>query len=384
MKIFLKILTLTLSLGLAFWVFFLIGTGANQDVYRKIRFSIVNHPEFIPSSETVQIGAGGFQTLVGDFYWLGAIQYIGDNAVSADYKKYLGKMLGLITDLSPNFTYPTQIGLLLLPEVNERYENISPSDAKTRVQEAIGLGEKTIRATCDMKKVDQIKNEFDLEKLYADPALKNACTDGMIPYYLAYVENWSNNNPERASAWYKVAGNQDDAPKGARIMSAIMQGKSGDREKSIFMFLTLAEGLDPAPDGLCRQLSQELQGVLLGAFQKGIPLNKTFLQSVEIARKAAQDSLGEKQEEIEKTDISAFCSSYLNKAVREMNLRYIEMADVRYFKDYALHAPNAKFLFDYGYLDFLPRDYQKQSDEFEIIYVWDAERKRWDFEMGKY
>ena len=76
-----------------------------------------------------------------------------------------------------------------------------------------------------MEKVEKIQKEFDLEKLYDDPSLKNACRDGMIPYYLAYVENWSNDNPTKASAWYKVAGTQSDAPKGSRIMSAIMQGK---------------------------------------------------------------------------------------------------------------------------------------------------------------
>ena len=150
------------------------------------------------------------------------------------------------------------------------------------------------------------------------------------------------------------------------------------------MFLSLAESIDPKPDGLCRRLSGELQSILLGAFQNNVPLNKAFLQSVEAARKAAQESLGEKQEEIEKTDIGAFCSSYLNKAVREMNLKYIETGDARYFAKTQAHAPNAKFLFDNGYLDYLPRDYQKQDEEYEIIYIWDAELQRWDFEMGKY
>ena len=109
MKKFCIVLAIILFLALGLGASYVVGTKTNHSVYRQIKRSIVSHPEFIPTSNAVKIGAAGFETIVGDFYWLGAIQYIGDNAVSAEYKRYLGKMLGLITDLTPYFTYPTQI-----------------------------------------------------------------------------------------------------------------------------------------------------------------------------------------------------------------------------------------------------------------------------------
>jgi len=52
------------------------------------------------------------------------------------------------------------------------------------------------------------------------------------------------NNPQKASEFYRVASANTDAPIGARTMAAIMQGKTGNREKSIVMFLSLAESIE--------------------------------------------------------------------------------------------------------------------------------------------
>ncbi|MFZ4460979.1 MAG: hypothetical protein ACOYN2_00020 [Patescibacteria group bacterium] len=79
-----------------------------------------------------------------------------------------------------------------------------------------------------------------------------------------------------------------------------------------------------------------------------------------------------------------YCSSYLNKAVREMNLQYIQDADTKYFQATGKHAKDAKTLFDQKYMNYLPRDYQKGGADSEIIYVWNEESQSWDFEMGKY
>ena len=35
-------------------------------------------------------------------------------------------------------------------------------------------------------------------------------------------------------------------------------------------------------------------------------------------------------------------------------------------------------------MPYLPRDYQKQDAEYEIIYVYDPAAGAWDFEMGNY
>ncbi len=117
-------------------------TGANYQVHTQIRRTLVDHPEFIPTASAVRLTSAGYDALIADMYWLGAVQYIGANAVSAEYKKYLGVMLGLITDLSPHFTYPYEIGLLLLPETNDRYESRTVIDKQKSINDAIALGKK--------------------------------------------------------------------------------------------------------------------------------------------------------------------------------------------------------------------------------------------------
>lgn len=119
--------------------FFLVNWQVNYPIHREIRANIVNHPEFIPDVQTVRIASSGYDNLVADAYWLSAIQYIGSNAVSAEYKKYLYVMINLITDLNPYFTYPYRIGLLLIPDTNERYETLSKEEVKKNNNDAILL-----------------------------------------------------------------------------------------------------------------------------------------------------------------------------------------------------------------------------------------------------
>lgn len=103
-----RILIALLTL-ISFGGFFAVNWFVNYPIHRDIRQKIINHPEFIPSATTVKISSSGYQNIVADFYWLSAIQYIGSNAVSSEYKKYLYVMINLITDLNPYFTYPYRI-----------------------------------------------------------------------------------------------------------------------------------------------------------------------------------------------------------------------------------------------------------------------------------
>ena len=348
----------------AIYGFYYIATGINYTAHNTLRRSFIDHPEFIPSAQVVKIWSMGMQTLVADFYWLSAIQYIGSNAIKADYKKYLGVMLNLVTDLSPHFTYPYQIGMLLIPDINQRYEIMTDEQEKIHIQEAIDLGVKGVRNNCNMEKIEKISQEFDLNKLYNNQDLKEPCTEAMIPYYLGYVSYWNNNDPVAASKWFRVAGTHAAAPRGAQLMSAIMQGKTGGREKAIVMFLSIAESMDSDPNSTCRKVTAELRDILAPAFENQAKLTPAFLKQIEAIRVEAKAELWDKQEEIDRTDISSYCSSYLDKSVREMNLKYIQDADAEYFKKTGSHARNAKVLLDEGYISYLPEDYQKQSEEF--------------------
>jgi len=65
-------------------------------------------------------------------------------------------------------------------------------------------------------------------------------------------------------------------------------------------------------------------------------------------------------------------------------LFYIEQANEQFKKDHNENsARHAKALYDEGYIDFLPTDFQ-QYDGYGIIYIYNTKTKRYDYEMGNY
>jgi hypothetical protein len=78
------------------------------------------------------------------------------------------------------------------------------------------------------------------------------------------------------------------------------------------------------------------------------------------------------------------CINYANKAVREINLFFVENANRKYKKDNNWKsAHNAKVLFDKWYIDFLPIDFQ-QYEDYWIIYVYNNDLWHFDYEMWNY
>lgn len=203
-------------------------------------------------------------------------------------------MLNLITDLNPHFVFPYEIGELLLPSYNERYEKLSSTEIKKNTDQAIQIGLKGIANNCDAKKVEKARNEYNIAKLWTDDTYKNACSDPMIPYYLAYVYYWNLHDAAKSSEYYRIASTNTDAPTGARTMAAIMQGKSGNREKAIIMLLSLAESIEGKKNSLCKQFSAELGNTLLGAFDAHVTLAGKGLRQIEAAR---QDIVKKLEEE---------------------------------------------------------------------------------------
>lgn len=364
---------------------FVYSSGVNYRQHVDTKRAFVNHPEFIPASETVGLSSGGFQNIVADSYWLSAIQYIGSNALGSEYKAYLYAMLDLITDLNPHFTYPYQIGELLLPSYNERYETLSKEEQDKNTDQAIRIGLKGMENNCSKEKVEAAAKEYDLKKLWTDGKYMNACENPMIPYYLAYIYYWNLHDGAKASEYYRITATSSDAPTGARTMAAIMQGKSGDREKAIIMLLSLAESIEGSKNSLCQQVSKELGSTLLGAFSANATLTGKGLQAIEAARQTTVKKLEE--EGIDPTDgrdVDNFCSTYLNKAVREMNLSYLEQADARYFQDHKEHALVPAILLKDRYIDYNPVDFQQDKDYKQAIeYYYNDETKAWDYRMGE-
>jgi hypothetical protein len=248
--------------------------------------------------------------------------------ISAEYKKYLATMLNLITDINPRFTYAYQIGEILIPGSNKRYENRSEQEENQHIQEAYDLGLKGIRLTCDPQKIEKINQVIELPKLWTDPSLKNPCQDYKIPYFLGYIAFWYKKDAIDSMKYYKITAASEDAPIGVRTIAAIMQGKGGDRLRAIKMFLSLAETVDPEKATTCADFAGKLGSMIDELVSETHEIASRELRQIEQFRATIVDELKENINDPVLADTQ--CSTYLNKSVREMNLSYLENADKRY------------------------------------------------------
>lgn len=384
---FKKIITVFLVISVFFW-FFYVNEKINYPLHVKLRDSFVEHPEFIPKVKFVKITSWWFENIIADYYWLYSIQYIWKNAVSWEFKKYLYALLNFVTDLNPNFTYPYQIWELILPTTSKN-EEISKKDEIKHTEEARDLWLKWIKNNCDLKKIEKIKNESDLKKIWGNEEYKNSCTDSMIPYHLAYIYYWWLKDAKNASFYYKVTWTNEGAPTWARTMAAIMAGKSWDRQKAIIMFLSLAESIDanqkdPNKQGLCGEFSKILKNILAPVLFNDdffSNLNWTFVKKVEESRGTITKQLWEENVDFSAWRTENYCSYYLNKATRELNLWYIEGADKKFFNDFKFHALIPEDLFKKWYINYIPVDFQKVSKWQWIVYFFNDDINNWDYKM---
>ena len=351
--------------------------NSNYKIIRKTKLNIINHPEWLVKKDIAKITSFWFENLRADIYWLEAIQYVWANAIRAKYKVFLYKILDLITELNPYFSHPYKLWLLLLPDYNSRYENLDLKTQKQHKKEAIKIWLKWIEKLCDTKKVEAIKKETDLQKIWNSEKYKNPCLDSDIPYYLAFDYYFYLKDPLSAAQYYKVASANRDSLKWARILSAIMQGKWWDREKAFFMFTSMAKSTSTNKDKACYEFSNELEKIWLWIFWKKIQFNWKLLEKIS---KLRNDFVWKYKEKTENKDW--FCKNYLNKATRELNLAYIEQANEKYKKDHNWKsALSLDELYNQWYINYKPIDYQ-QSKDYWIIYKYNTKTQKFDYEMA--
>lgn len=365
--------------------FFVYTNNINYEKQIEIRNNYVDHPEGLTNKEVSKISSFWFENLRADFLWLQTIQYIWWNAVSAEYKKYLYSIIDVTTELNPYFEHPYIIAQLLLPSYNPRYENISEDESNKHTNEAIKIGQKWIQKFCTALdsqwnlKIDNILQQNDLRKIWSEEKYKNPCKSYKVPYYLAYIYFHYLNDPATASDYYKIASANHDSVDGAKSMAAIMAWKWWDREKSIFMFLNIAETLDNSQEQKCSIFSQELTNVSTWIFlAKQLPLNEELIKSIEDIRLA---NFGEFKDNEEKQISETECINFLNKANRELNLAFLDRANEQYKKDHNWeNAKDWQQLLDDWYISFLPTDFQQYDDHW-IIYEFNEDIWIFDYTM---
>jgi len=299
------------------------------------------------------------------------------------YKKYLGPLLNLITDLNPYFARPYIIAQLLLGSLDEYHDQINTQEKTDFARQAEKLGLKGIKNLCDAKKIALIDKEPDLKKIWSEEKYADPCKEIEIPYYLAYTYYWGLKEPDNAAKFYKIASANKNAPLGGRIMAVIMTGKSGDREKSALSFLAMAQATAGENSATCSQFSQDLQNVITQGLENGkIFTDSTFLQKVEELRLQAVKGLGEENADTGNAlAIEDLCSTNLNKAVRELNLGYLEKS-MSACGDSWLKVHRSNDMLVYKCVKWVPKDYQKiKKDNLYVDYFYDPVVKHWDYKM---
>lgn len=371
-----KVAFIVFLLAFSVWAFFV--WQENYKKHRQIRSEYVKHPELLPKPEVVEKTTFGFSNVIADIYWLQTIQYIWWNAIDSAYKKYLYAILDIVTTLNPYFDHPYIIWMLLLPGYNDMYEDFSDEEQEKYTRQAEKIGLKWIQNFCDMKKIEAIDKEFDLRKIWTEEQYKNPCKNDMIPYSLAFVYYFYLNEPLQSAKYYKVASAIEDSLEWAKIMSAIMQGKWWEREKAIYMFLNMWRSID-AEDLQCRVLSLEIENIMNGLESKQLVLDGKMVELISAGRNQAFWEFNDETEE--KAMSETECQNYVNKAVRELNLLYLEQANAKYVDDNGEPAQTGKQLLDAGYIDFDPVDFQ-QYEDYGVIYEYNEATGNFDYSNG--
>ncbi len=370
-----KLIIIIFILTSLFWFYKI--NNSNYEEIRKIQILTIEHPEWLPTKQVAKISSFWFENMRADIYWLNVIQYIWANAIKASYKVYLYKMLDLISALNPYFSHPYKLGLLLLPDYNQRYENLDLKTQKKYKLEAIKIGLKGMKNLCDFKKVNAIIKEHNLEKIWTQKKYKNPCIDSMIPYYLAFDYYFYLNDPISSANYYKVSSANEDSLKWSRILAAIMQWKWGDRKKAFFMFINMAISTSSnKKDIICHKFAQNLQNIWIWIFENKIPLNWNILKKISQLRNKFIWEYDEKKN-IKKWE----CTNYLNKATRQLNLYYIKQANNKFRKDHNWKsALTTEQLYKKWYIKYIPIDYQ-QSKNYWIIYKYNPKTDKFDTKM---
>lgn len=148
------------------------------------------------------------------------------------------------------------------------------------------------------------------------------------------------------------------------------------------MFLSLAQNLG-SNDKSCTLMTEKISETYDILKQNNIPLTGDLIRAIEQDRDFLFPELTEENEGELLSDTQ--CTNYLAKAIRELSLLYLDEADARYIKDFPeeTSAKTPEKLFEAGYIDFIPTDFQQYKDEdYGIIYRYNPEIGRFDYEMG--
>jgi len=157
-----------------------------------------------PSATALRFLSLGNSPLAADVLWLDTIQYFGAGNPYGTYAA-LGPMLDRITTLDPQFEYPYEFGLVVLPYMQQS----------------------NIAATLGLRAQDALPN------------------NGLLTYYLATVYHLNLKDYENAAKYYKKAADEPGAPGAARTLAGValtkIDGTLQDRLVAIAYWQTVVD-----------------------------------------------------------------------------------------------------------------------------------------------
>lgn len=365
-----------LIIFLIFAIFIFFKTqNLNYEKQKEIKKILVEHPEFLPTKQSALNSSFGFKNIKADYYWLEAIQYIWGNAITSAYKKYLFPMIDLITELNPYFSEPYIFWELLLPSYNIRYEDLPKQRQEELKMQAEKIWLKWVKNFCDLEKINLIEKEDNLEKLFTEKKYKNPCKNSDVVYNLAFIYYFYLKDFKNAVKYYKVTSVTDWSPLWAKNLISILEGRWWNREKSFFMFLNMAN-YSARNNQICSWFSSELYNLWKNIFDEKIDLNWDLLKNIEKIRK---ENIPNEELWFSATN----CWNYLNKAIRELNVFYLDEANQKYKEETWKIALFPQELFEKKYINYIPIDYQQEKN-YWIIYFYNDEIWWFDYKMWNY
>lgn len=361
-------------------VFFFEINTKNSTFIQEKQIYLVQHPEKLPKAEYAALLFPWFSNITANMYWLRTIQYIWSNAVSSEYRKYLGESLELITELNPYFESPYVIGQLLLPSnMNQWVERFSEEEMLLNTQKWEALWIKWIGKFCDSQKLESVFAEQNLWEIIENENYANPCKSHRIPFHLAYLYFYYLKDYQQAANYYKVVSAQVDAPMWARSLSAIMQWKTWQRDISLYMFLSLAQSSTNEESEVCQLISKEIEDIYNYISINELAIEGGLVANIELLR---DELFAEEKNEEEKVLQGPDCQDYLNRAIRELSLLYLDEWLSKFKKDFPENdiPRTPEELFELWYIDFIPTDHQQYEDS-GIVYRYKKDIWGFDSEM---
>ncbi|MBI3359121.1 MAG: hypothetical protein HY037_06060 [Nitrospirae bacterium] len=148
----------------------------------------------IPPSHIVKFAALEFKEVTADILWLRAVQFLGDRKTTTPRYDLFYKIIDLVTDLDPRFTFAYQAGAIALSVLSDNVHLSNPLLEK-------GMHE----------------NPYDWQ----------------LPFYLGFNYMYHLKNPLKAAYYMAHAGKLEGCPEYIPLLAAHLYNKGGEPETAI-------------------------------------------------------------------------------------------------------------------------------------------------------